>query len=179
MKKFVCLSLVVLLLLSGCSKPIEPKIIPHTIDLPPERPEDFAIYFEWGYSSDNFFDTYEGKIGKDLIINGSAESEMSVGTETLDRIYAGLRHYDIASINFELNSHNCAAPGESIGYMTPCGHYVVRFRVDGKEYEVRADDTAEGYECTTAFFSFVKLMKEEIYATPEYQAFPKAEGGYM
>ena len=179
MKKIISLCLVFLLLLSGCAKFVVPKSIPHTVDLPDERPKDFAIFFRWGYSSRNFFDTYEGKIGKDLIIDGGAESELSLSEETLDKIYMALRRYDIASIDFALNSQNCAALGESVVYMTPCAEYTIRFRVDGVEYKITGDDTAQEYACSEQFFAFVEFMEELIYDTPEYQAFPQAKGGYM
>ena len=179
MKKIISLTMIFMLLLSGCTKITEPKVIPHTVDLPDHRPDDFAIYFNWGYSSLDFFDTYEGKIGKDLISNGGIESELEVEEETLDLIYTALRQYDIASIDFELTPQNCAAPGEVLGESTPCATYLIRFRVDGEEYEVRGNDDARPYECAIPFFSFVKYMEELARSTPEYQAFPEAEGGYL
>ena len=178
MKKIISLTLIFLLMLSGCTTPAEPKVIPHTVDLPEQRPEDFTFFMDWGYGDGNYLDTERKMIGKDMVSDEDVESEIEISDDLLDQIYLALRHYDIASIDFELNSENCMGKGEHGYDVTPCASYLIRFRVEGKEYEVRADDTAEGYQCTQNFFGFVKYACELVYATPEYKAFPAAEGGY-
>ena len=173
-KTVIVFAMIFVLLLGGCKA----QTWEHTVDLPPSRPDDFAIYYEWGYSSNNYLDTFNGKISKDLITAGKAEGEIKVSEEMLDRIYFALKRYDIASIPVEVNSENCAAPGQGTVYMTPCAHYVIRFRADGKEYAVRGDDTGEGYPQSEEFFDFVFFMTVLVESTPEYQAFPEAVGGY-
>ena len=171
MKRILVLLLCVMLLFGGCAD--------NTVELPLSRPDDFAIYYRWGYSSANFFDTYEGKIGKDLITAGSAESALAVSEEMLDEIYALIVEYDIASIKVEMTSENLANLWESRYDMIPCASYEIRFRADGTEYTVIGDATAEGYKKGENFCAFVDEMTELVRSTPEYLAFPEAEGGYM
>lgn len=171
MKRTAAILMCVTLLLSGCAD--------NTVELPPTRPDDFAVYYQWGYSHTNFIDTYEGKIGKDLIAAGSAESELNVSEEMLDEIYALILEYDIASIKTEMTSENLANLWESRYDMIPCASYNIRFRVNGTEFTVTGDETAEGYKKGENFCAFVDEMSQLVRSTPEYLAFPEAEGGYM
>lgn len=147
--------------------------------LPEERPEDFAIYFEWGVGEGNFIDTYEGKVGKDLVAKDPVSAEYTVSEEFLDEAYFALRQYGVAAMRTEMTSQNLASPLQGTVDVDPCGRYLIRFTAYGKEYTVRGDDTASGYSRARNFFAFNRFMAGEVKKIWEELNFPEAEGGYM
>ncbi len=173
MKKLIAFLLIFLCFsIAACSPKTE---------LSADCPEDFAICFEWGIGT-NIYDTYEGKLVKDLITNGSAETALSVDQETLDEIYTALHAARLDTIGIHMDSEHLAKPWESTFMQTPCSSYRIRFRIDGKEYTVTGDETAYAYVDKNSqakrFCDFVDFMIELAKSTPEYKSLPEAEGGY-
>jgi len=111
------------------------------IPMPENRPEDFAVYFEWGVMEGNFLDSYNNKVGRDMVGEEDITADYTLSDTQLDEIYAALVQYKIAHIRTEMTYDNIA--GQEGGMdVSPNTRYLVRFRVDGREYTVKGDVTA-------------------------------------
>lgn len=175
MKKMMIWSVLLVLLFSmtACK--------PQGEEMPVSMPQDFAIYFRWGIGV-NEYDTYNGKLTKDLISAGSAETKLTVSQETLQEIYSQLLENDIILIGQYMSSENLHGWWEGYFDQTPCATYQIRFHINGKEYKVEGDETAYAYvekrDTARRFCAFVDYMKELATNTEEYKSLPEAEGGY-
>ena len=174
MKKWMiwCIMAVLLLSLTAC----------HNQTLPKECPDDFAIYFKWGIG-ENIFDTYNNKLTKDLISNGSAETTLTVDRETLELIYSELLQNKIAYLGRYMDSQNLRGPLEGGFDQSPCATYQIRFHINGKEFSVAGNETAFAYRKKNRqaanFCNFVEFMEDLAMSTPEYKSLPESSGGYM
>ena len=111
------------------------------IPMPENRPEDFAVYFEWGVMEGNFLDSYNNKVGRDMVEDEDITADYTLSDTQLDEIYAALVQYKIAHIRTEMTYDNIA--GQEGGMdVSPNTRYLVRFRADGREYTVKGDVTA-------------------------------------
>lgn len=171
MKRFVCLVLALcgIFLLPACGG----------CPMPEGVPEDFAIYYaDWIVEEHpDIFDTYEGYIRKDLIMDGTAETEYTPSDEVITAIYDKIVELELWDM-----PENMRAESKVIQPMT---YMEIRFTADGKTYEILADTTVfhgmnrniepEDADKVREFCLFMqKLMME----TDEYKSLPESRGGY-
>lgn len=146
-------------------------------------PEDFNIYFEFGVTNLNHFDTYDDVIQKDLVTpdRDVATAKLDVSEKQMTEIYKKLIQYDIASISTEMTAENLTTDG-TISAVTPLTKYDIQFTINGARYRICGDDTAKHYtenEQAKNFVEFVQYMKEIYYNCPEYKTLPETESGYL
>ena len=170
MKKILSLFLCGLLLFTACGgRP-----------MPDGVPEDFAVYYaDWiNESQPDIFDTYEGYIQKDLIMDGTAKTDYTPSDDVITAIYDKITELDLWKV-----PENLRAEDEVIQPMT---YMEIRFTADGKTYEILADATVfhgvnekldpDDAEKVGEFCIFMqKLMME----TEEYKSLPESRGGYQ
>ncbi len=172
MKRFACLVLFLcgLLLFTACGGKTMPEGVP----------EDFAVYYaDWiNENQPDIFDTYEGYIQKDLIMDGTAGTEYTPSEEVITAIYDKIVELELWKL-----PENLRAESEVIQPMT---YMEIRFTADGKTYEILADTTIfhgmnenldpDDAEKAGEFCIFMqKLMME----TEEYKSLPESRGGYQ
>ncbi len=145
-------------------------------------PEDFNISFSWGVGCKNAYDTYHGKITKDLVSAGTETKDLFVTKNDRAKIYTKLMECDILSITEDITAENLVTDDEYMFYVKPMVRYRITVTVNGSEYYVVGDETAERYpqvERAANFVKFVKFVRELARSTPEFQAMPEAVGGYL
>lgn len=172
MKKWICLILCGLFLLTGCGGR----------SMPERVPEDFAVYYAMWTDEDqpNVLDTYEGYIQKDLIRNGIAKTEYTPSDEEIVAIYEKITELELTSFPSDVRAED-----EIIQPMT---YFEVRFTMNGETYEILADTTItqstwlnENIKAEEAekLNEFCRFMAELMIETEEYKSLPDSEGGYM
>lgn len=146
-----------------------------------QLPPDFAVSFScWiDESQKNILDTYEGRIQKDLVSAGVAETAYTASAETLQAIYSQLVDLDAASIDRTMTSAVLTTDDTMVA-MEPCTYYMLQFTMNGTTYQLQGDETAAAYADAgaQAFTQLMHWLRELLCATPEYQSLPAAEGAY-
>lgn len=171
MKK-VILILLLLALLAGCAD--------SKVQYPEQMPEDFAIRYSWAIGPENVYDTYEGILQKDLVLDGIAVMEFEPDREELEQIYQKIRELDIASIDREMTAAQLAKGDEMVA-MTPLTVYKIQFTINGSIYDLNGDATASCYpkdKDAVRFMEFVEFMRDIMVNNREYKQMPKHNGGY-
>jgi len=144
-------------------------------------PQDFVIHFEsWIYDErKNIFDTYDGYIQKDLVMNGIKKKNYIITGSDLSEIYRNI--YPIKNIKQEMTSANLSKDGTSVG-ISPMTYYVITFCVDGITYTIKGDATASYYidssKEAAAFWQAKEFLSNFMYSTDVYKSMPKSDGGY-
>ena len=184
-KMYLCLLLIVCLCVCACAPKEEPfRAAPTATPLPEQMPEDFDIYFNFG-PGPNFVETYEDVIQKDLIIKGTAQAKIEDDSALREQLYELVREYKLNSITDELTVENIRRyfPDRDTYFSTPSGYYVIRFTVNGKEYNIEGSQDIEQFseidEQCRNFIGFADAVVKLIRETEEYLSLPEAEGGYM
>ncbi|MBQ9718938.1 MAG: hypothetical protein IJV76_13190 [Clostridia bacterium] len=170
MKKILSLFLCGLLLFTACGgRP-----------MPEGVPEDFAVYYaDWiSENQPDIFDTYEGYIQKDLIMDGTAKTDYTPSDDVIAAIYDKITELELWNV-----PENLRAEDEVIQPMT---YMEIRFTADGKTYEILADTTVfHGYnediepEDAEKVGEFCIFMQKLMMETEEYKSLPESRGGYQ
>ena len=176
MKKLLA-AILCLLALTGCAPSADSESIP-------ALPEDFAICFsDWvDPLQKNIFDTYEGRLEKDLVLAGRAECVYSADEETLRAIWEQLCRLDLRSVQREMTADVLRGDDGTTVSGKPPWRFALRFRADGTEYAVSGDASAEMFEESDdearRFMDFVRFMLPLIRELDEFRALPDADGMY-
>lgn len=152
------------------------------VSLLPERmPEDFAIHYETWIIAKNIYDTYEGYVQKDLVLDGTKRVTLKANDGVLADIYANVRHTCLDTISREMTTA-VLATGELQAACSPMTYYSITFTANGKIYTVKGDWTASVYTETDAdaanFWNFTQYMSGLLYNCDEYRDMPEPNGGY-
>ena len=151
--------------------------------LPEEMPEDFAIRFlDWiDPEQANVLDTFDGRIQKDLVEDGMAETSFTPSDALRTELYRLVRESGIVSIRRAMTSHVLATGDERVD-CEPLWCFRVIFRADGKTYRIDGDITAEHYRGTDPdadrFLAFCSQVSELLRDLPEFRALPEPRGAY-
>jgi hypothetical protein len=151
--------------------------------LPQEAPADFAICFSYWFDSNraNIYDTYNKIIQKDLVLNGTADADLTVTSKTLNAIYREITELEVYKINEAMISSNLSTSDVRIDVL-PNTEYKISFTINGTSFTVTGDATAWEYRDENAsaahFCAFADYMRDVYLNTEEYKALPEAEGGY-
>ncbi len=146
-----------------------------------EPPEDFNISFCWGVGEKNSYDTYHNEITKDLVAAGTETRVLTVTKNDKAKIYTKLVELNMFSMPTDATAKNLATDGNEI-FMIPLVTYNIVVTENGKMHHIKGDDTARKYpqvKWGADFVAFVDFMRDFVRNTPEYQAMPPAEGGYL
>lgn len=179
MKKYVILILTVILAfaLCSCGKRVEEE--PQNVE---EVKPSFNIrYCEWIVpGNEGIYDTKNSILQKDLVTAGTASCELSVSEELKQQIYEKAKALDIMSIAKDMTSENLAK-GNMLYGVEPCREYEIILYIDGAEYKITGDDTAEYYSGDKEakhFWEFRTYMHELVWQSEEFKNLPDAVGGY-
>ena len=139
---------------------------------PAVYPEDFAIRYEAsvGGGQANILDTEEGFIQKDLVLDGTATASFSPDPALLKAIWKEVRRNRLTSIKGYVEG----------AVREPSQLYRITLTMNGKTYTVNGCNPAGSAKRDAArLYRFTQFMDELIENLPEYQALPKARGGYL
>ena len=136
----------------------------------------FGIIF---LRTENIFDTYNNKITKDLIMNGSVSYPYNAPKNVLSEISQKVNELKICEL-----PNNIISDPDSNGItmsITPNNTFSIKFTIDGKEYFVSGDSTTDFVQTDEAkrLCAFRDYLKQIMYNTPEYKALPEASGAYQ
>ncbi len=179
MKKVILLTLIVFVLsisLAGCL-PSEEE------NNKPEYTDDFLFAFEFWINPAqiNSLNTYTNEIQKDLINDGKAKIEYIPKREDLIFIFNKIIDSNILDIDRIMTSEKLTKT-HTIIEIEPKDHYRILIYIDGKEYEITGDQTANSYKDEDKdaknFIEFCEFMTDFIIQTEEFKRLPESSGGY-
>ena len=176
------MSLLIISLSSGCVACRE--------KYPADMPDDFYFIYEEGFSPsalNTLLDTKKGVIGKDLVVEGYISAAYDIPQESLQGIYDLIVQYDIRAYSNQNRFHVKSYFGSDWlaakdVFISPNLLYKFTFCVDGKIYEIKCDSSAlyladKKYDNLS---TFNRIIRSDFYInTPEYQAFPPVNGGWV
>ena len=148
--------------------------------MPEGVPQDFAVYYaDWiNENQPDIFDTYEGYIQKDLIMDGTAKTDYTPSEEEITAIYDKIVELKLWTMPNDVRS--------DIELIQPMTYMEIRFTADGKTYEILADTTVfHGYnediepEDAEKVGEFCIFMQKLMMETEEYKSLPESRGGYQ
>ncbi len=133
-------------------------------------PRDFAIRYETRTGANaNIFDTGEGFIQKDLVLDGTAKTEFTPDPALLERIWQEVRRDRMMNIRGYVEG--AAAD--------PSTQYSITITANGKTYTIGGRNPAgSAKRDAVRLLRFSRFMNELIESLPEYQTMPDARGGY-
>ena len=160
-------------------------------EYPAVMPDDFYFVLEESLSADTLMvlmDTKNGIIGKDLVIDGYISAAYNIPQENLQGIYDLIVQYDIRAYSNQIRYHVRSHAGSdwlAVKDILECTTFLHRFTfcIDGTMYEIKCEssvlwDPADKKYDNLAAFN--RIIHSDFYInTPEYQAFPPANGGYI
>ena len=194
MKRLLLLVLLLFSLLASCAHAGTDAPAPRKKELPdegvgagslPEKmPEDFALlYEEWVVAGqENVLDTFEGKLQKDLVEDGTAEVSFTPSRELLEKLYRLVRETGLTSLTRTALTSDTLAAGDERIAIEPLTSLRVTFRADGKTYSFTGDATAACYRDdepdAARFTAFCESARDILTSLPEFRAMPDARGYY-
>ncbi|MFK3939211.1 hypothetical protein ACI2JA_17050 [Alkalihalobacillus sp. NPDC078783] len=137
--------------------------------LPKKMPDDFAFSLKYGVALKNELNTYDHTYIKDLISNGTAETELTFTEEEL------LQTYDL------FKDSNLFELSKAIGPLCkePYDKYELKMTVNEQEHHLSWNTSCHAEELLEWEKVMKELHKEIIHKKPEYQQLPEASGGYL
>ncbi|GAE26937.1 hypothetical membrane protein [Halalkalibacter wakoensis JCM 9140] len=157
----LCFFLLMLWILSACTSTNNV--------LPEEKPNDFAFSLKYGVTAANELNTYENTYTKDLVVAGTATTDLILSNEEVQVIYEKFRNANVVELPEEKGGSTC---------MEPHNRYELFMTVAGEEYHLKWDTSCE----SSAFNHWEETMnyinREMIYPKEEYQSLPEPTGGY-
>lgn len=174
MNRLTVILLGVTLIFTGCNSNQQvPKVIPEQklIEMPNEMPADFAFSVRYGVNGKNVIDSFNGIVVKDLIIDGTAEAEITFTNEELKSIYEHMVKINILETKDLNKDTGCQ--------IEPHGDDTWKIRTAGNEKTIEWSgkycDATEDVELLMDLRNFVL---EIVKAKEAYKALPEPEGAY-
>lgn len=150
-----------LLALSACNSTSE--------FLPEEKPDDFSFSLKYGVTAANEINTYDNTYTKDLVVDGTASTDMVLSDEEMEVIYEKFRSVDVVGLAEEKGGSVC---------MEPYNRYELTMTIDGEDYDLKWDTSCESRALNKWEDTMNYINTEIIYPKKEYLSLPEPTGGY-
>lgn len=140
--------------------------------MPEHMPEDFNFAIQFGIGKKNEINTFENTVTKDLILDGTATTEINFTKEQMNNIYKKMKEINILETKkFTPKSDNCV--------QQPHGEDEWKIRIDGRmvtvfisgKYCTTTNDARQLIRLRDYIFNIVKNK-------PEYKQLPNSKGMY-
>ncbi len=183
MKQFIVMFLI-LFLVNGCSNVEKSAVIINLKDsedpviLPTKMPKDFNFSLKYGVGARNEINTFENTFTKDLILDGTITTELTLTNKERKAIYHRMKEIELLA-TVQAASYE-GEDGSSI-WMEPASDYFLEIQLDGKIYKLHWAGHIFDKEVrdTLAIFVLRFLHEEIIENKPEYKNLPEANGWYL
>lgn len=177
MKRLLILLFTILFVITGCQlkpKDKEGLVQQYALKMPENMPEDFdfSITFGYGEINKNEINTYEDTVTKDLIVNGTATTNIAFDLEEKRQIYDKMKELNVMGIQDLMPvNQSCAR--------TPYNEDVWRITVDGNLKIISwSDKNCDITNDANRLLELRKFIQHMVEQKDAYQALPAAEGGY-
>jgi len=163
MKRMFILILSLIILLIGCGQAGP--------DMPEEMPEDFDFSVRFGITARNEINTFEDRVTKDLIANGTATAQLSLTEDEMKGVYERMKKIRILrDLRLEARDGCLQVPYEE-EYWTIQIDGEIREYYWTQEKCTLTKDAQQLRELRQTIFNIVKQKSA-------YQELPEAVGGY-
>jgi len=147
-----------------------------TQDMPTDMPSDFEFSIKFGVQKKNEINTFEGKVTKDLISDGTATIKLTLTEEEMEDIYEKMKEINIAETKeFEpepVNGTVCTKePYEEDEWEIILNGEMITQSLSGKYCEP-TKDAIQLIELRNFVFNIIK-------SKDEYKALPDSQGAYL
>ncbi|AIQ30628.1 hypothetical protein P40081_22505 [Paenibacillus sp. FSL P4-0081] len=170
----LCLLLLAVLLLNGCSTDKEADRAAGQNVMPQEMPGDFDFLVRYGYgeATKNEINTYQDIVVKDLIMNGTATANVTLTGDEMRSIYDQMKEINImGTMELEPARQSCA--------VTPYQEDSWQITVDGVTRDLSwSGENCELTEDAGRLLELRTFIADIVAGKDAYQALPEAEGGY-
>ena len=147
-----------------------------------QMPDDFNFTIHFGIDGKNCIDTYNHTFTKDLIAKGTATIDFVIPADEMREIYRAFVEYQIAGLPYNMNIKPVI--GGLYSSYEPAPTYAITCTCDQVTKTVICDDggpwdaVSGPPDTRDRLVSFIKIVEDYIYSTPDYQNMPPSEGGY-
>lgn len=152
-------------------------------NMPKNMPEDFSVVFSYGANQanhKNILDTKNGKLNKDLILDGVATSDIKLSEEKRNEIYELLQNIGVNNypVEYQPPYKDNPEPGMDV-FVIPNTEYELEIFYSGTTYKIHWNDNnnSEVKKAVLLRESFKKIISI-IEGTEEYKNLPEPKGGY-
>ena len=137
-----------------------------------EPPVDFGFVVRWGVMGKNQLDTWSGEFQKDLILAGTATTQLRLTPEEMRDVYREMERIEVFTYPTAFN------PPSSMG-VTPYQSYYLKVAAGGKTNEIYWDDRGlSTAPPAAALRSLIQRVQQMVQDRPEYRHMPAPQGGY-
>ncbi len=152
----MCISLV------GCASSASEESIP-------PMPEDFNFKLKYGVNSRHEIDTFNDRVVKDLVENGTIKTSISLQKDEMEAIYKEMMVLNIMEIELPKET-SCTEEPEMISKW--------HIEMNGETHSFQFTRSCEPNQLELDLLELEQTIHEMIKEKPEYKELPEASGGY-
>lgn len=146
-----------------------------TLNMPKDMPDDFGFSIQFGVEKKNEINTFEWTVTKDLIVDGTASTELVLTRDELQEIYKKMQEMNIFETKDftpkPINGTVCMQePHEDDEWKIIINGQTLTYGISG-EYCEPTNDAKQLIDLRNYVFTLIK-------SKPEYQSLPASNGGY-
>jgi len=133
---------------------------------------DFNFIFNFGVGAKNEIDTKSKRFTKDMIMDPSILTDLTLTADQMNTIYAQMKDIDIMKYPEVYDP-------QSNSVISPVMTYTIRIQIDGKEKNITWEDkhsakTEDAIQLRDLFQMIMKMITDKA----EFKALPESRGGY-
>lgn len=177
MQKLFLVLFTILIVITGCQpnpQKREGSVQQYELTMPETMPEDFnfSVSFGYGEMNKNKINTYDGTVTKDLIVNGTVTTNITLDPEEKREIYNKMREINVMGTQDLISSQqNCTK--------TPFNVDEWRITVDGNLKIISwSDKHCETTSDANQLLELREYIMQIVEQKEAYRSLPVAEGGY-
>ncbi|MCM3711045.1 hypothetical protein [Sporosarcina luteola] len=166
MKKRYLLAFMLVLLITGCNSNVT-----NISNTSSEMPNDFDFIIMFGVGKKNVINTYENKVTKDLIADGTVTTNLSFSKEELALIYQKMKEIDIADAKDLIPETNCMKE--------PFGQDEIKVTINGETFTHSfSEEYCEPTQDAKQLIELKDFVWSIVESEEEYKKLPDPKGGY-
>jgi hypothetical protein len=143
-----------------------------------QQESSFDFIFKYGVTARNILDTFQGTFTKDMVMDPSITTELTLTEAEMDSIYQKMVEIDFFSYpdEFEVD----VPEDEPVGIITPHSTYIFEVEDKSGTKELNWEDKITNTdEKADKLRELIDLIINIIESKAEYQDLPTPTGGYM
>lgn len=152
----MCASLV------GCDTSVSEESIP-------PMPEDFNFKLNYGFQGLQEIDTFSDTVVKDLVLDGTIETSISLEQDEMESIYQHMMAMDIMEVKLQVDG-SCRSEPEPVSRW--------KIVMNGETKSFHYTTLCPSNQLEKKFLQLERTIQEIVEEKPEYKELPSIKGGY-
>lgn len=135
----------------------------------PPMPEDFNFKLNYGFQGLQEIDTFSDTVKKDLVLDGTIETSISLEQDEMETIYQHMMAMDIMEVELEVDG-SCRSEPEPVSRW--------KIVMNGETKSFHYTTLCPSNQLEKKFLQLERTIQEIVEEKPEYKELPPVRGGY-